>query len=146
MDHDSDTAQLLGSSAARRGKRAKWGNRDCASNGHSMTVLSEPEGLPMDDETQEMRQLKRFKGLSGSLGDSLPSVRAQLAANLYAESRELHKRSRKETTPLLADRDEKGGGSNDSNDSSGLSAGYDSVLKHSPTGKRKGLKAAVKKW
>jgi hypothetical protein len=148
MENESDTAQLLGSNIARRGKKGKRRNQDYVHNGHSMTVLSEPETLPADDDTREAQRLKRLRGLSGSLGDSLPSVRAQLAANLYAESNGLHKRSTKETTPLLTKDEEKGGVSNDSSssDSLGLSGGYDAVVKHAPVTKGKRVKKAVKKW
>ena len=113
-----------------------------------MTVLSEPETLPGDDEIREVQRLKKLRGLSGSLGESLPSVRAQLAANMYAESSGLHKRSTKETTPLLIKDTEKGGVSNDSSssDSIVLSGGYDAVVKHAPLTKGKGIKKAVKKW
>ncbi len=147
LENESDTAQLLGSNIARRGKKGKRRNQDYV-NGHSMTVLSEPETLPADDETREAQRLKRLRGLSGSLGDSLPSVRAQLAANLYAESSGLHKRSTKETTPLLTKDEEKGGVSNDSSssDSLGLSGKYDAVVKHAPVTKEKRVRKAVKKW
>lgn len=114
-----------------------------------MTVLSEPEALPGDDEAREAQRLKRLRGLSGSLGESLPSVRAQLAANMYAESSGLHKRSMKESTPLLIKDTEKGGVSNDSSssDSLVLSGNYDAAVKHGPgtTTKGKRLKR-LKKW
>ena len=128
-DIESDTAHLLGSSVARRGKR-RGGRRgqEHVSNGQSMSVLSDPEGL-MSDEAQEVQQLKRLKILSGS-HDTLPSVRAQLASMQYAESKHLHTRSTKETTPLLSDaEDEKGGGPDDgSADSIGLKGSYDSLV------------------
>ena len=150
LDNESDTAQLLGSNVARRGKKGKRRNQDYANGGHSMIVLSEPETLPVDDETREVQRLKRLRGLSGSLGDSLPSVRAQLAANMYAESKGLHMRSTIETTPLLGSKGaEKGGGSNDSSgstDSAALNGGYDAVVKHSPPGKEKRFKGDLKKW
>ena len=150
LENESDTAHPLGLNIARRGKKGRRRNQDHVNSGHSMTVLSEPETLPADDEIREAQQLKRLRGLSGSLGDSLPSVRAQLAANLYAESSGLHKRSTKETTPLLTKGDEeKGGVSNDSSssDSLGLSGGYDTVVTHAPgTTKGKGIKKAAKKW
>lgn len=148
LENESDTAQLLGSNIARRGKKGKRRNQDYVNGGHSMTVLSEPETLPGDDEIREAQRLKKLRGLSGSLGESLPSVRAQLAANMYAESSGLHKRSTKETTPLLIKDTEKGGVSNDSSssDSLVLSGGYDAVVKHAPLTKGKGVKKAVKKW
>ena len=152
---ESDTAQLLGSNVARRGgRRGKGRNADSASNGQSMMVLSEPEVLPNNDGyTQQAQQLKRLKALSGSLGDSLPSVRAQLAANTYAESKEFHKRSIKETTPLLGNvahaDEEKVGGTNDNSsfDAIGLKGSYDSVsiTPHSHKEQEKGWRAAAKK-
>lgn len=152
VENESDTAQLLGSNVAWRDRRGRRRNHEYVNNGQAMAVLSEPETLPNDDEAQEV-QLKRLKGLSGSLDDSLPSVRAQrAAANMYAESRELHKRSTKESTPLLAHNghimDEKGGGSNDSSsDSLGFKGSYDSITTSSSaigTGGR--FKTSLKKW
>ena len=148
LENESDTAQLLGSNIARRGKKRKHRHQDPTSGGHSMTVLSEPETLPGDDDTREAQRLKRLRGLSGSLGDSLPSVRAQLAANKYAESNAgLHKRSTKESTPLLIKDAEKGGVSNDSSssDSLVLSGSYDAVVKHAPATKGTRIKR-LKKW
>lgn len=142
----SDTAQLLGSSVAHRGKKGK-GRKDGASNGQAMMVLSEPEKLQSDDGFAQ--SLKRIKGPSGSLGDSLPSVRAQLAANAHTESKQLHKRTSKETTPLLganSAHQEKGGGSSDSFELSG--SNYHAVksvsLPHSGKPK-KGFKATAKR-
>lgn len=153
VKNESDTAHLLGSNIARRNKRGKRRNLEHVSNGQAMAVLSEPDTLPNDDEAQKV-QLKRLKGLSGSVDDSLPSVRSRLAANNYAESRELNTRSTKETTPLLGQDDhvivgeEKKGGSNDSSsDSLGLKGSYDSIATASPVaGKGERFKAAAKKW
>lgn len=151
LGNESDTAQMLGSNIARRGKRAKRGrNQEHANGGHSMTVLSEPETLTGDDETRELQRM-RLRGLSGSLGDSLPSVRAQLAAgNIYAESSWLHRRSTKETTPLLTKDAEKGGVSNDSSssDSVGLNGKYDAAVEvtHPAATKGERVKKALKKW
>ena len=148
-DIESDTAQLLGSNVARRGKRGKRRNHDHVSNGQSMSVLSDPEGVLMDDEAQEVQQMKRLRVLSGSHGDSLPSVRAQLAASMYAESKQLHKRSSKESTPLLFKTEtEKEGVPNDSSsDSIVLKGSYDTVVLPPPAsdkGSRFGNRA--RKW
>ena len=149
MENESDAAYLLGPNVARREKRGKRRKHEYMNNGQAMAVLSEPETLPNDDEAQKV-QLKRLKGLSGSLENTLPSVRARLAANVCAESRELNTRSRKETTPLLGKDggDEKGGGSNDSSsDSLGLKGSYDSITTTSPVAGKEGrFKAAAKKW
>lgn len=147
----SDTAHLLGSNVARRNKRGKRRNHEYVSNGQAMAVLSEPDTLPNNDEAPNV-QLKRLKGLSGSLDDSLPSVRSRLAANMCAESRGLNTRSIKETTPLIGQddhlEDEKRGGSNDSSsDDLGLKGSYDSITTASPVaGKGDRFKAAAKKW